>query len=258
MDPAAQRWVYEFGDFRLDTGRRVLSGLSDGGRIPLTPKVFDAALYLVERAGEMIPKTRLLSDLWPGVVVEENSLTQVICDLRRALGELRGENRYVVTVPRRGYQFVAEVSRVTGVTTAAAASTDRTVAVLAFESAGGHGAGDVLTSGIPQAILHRLSETGGLRLVARSVALALGGHAGDARLIGRRLGARYLVAGGVQRLGSRRRITVELIDSADGSQVWSMMFDGAVADAFSVEDDVARRVTHAVRESLLGALGTAD
>ena len=66
MGEAACRWVYEFGEFRLDACRRVLSVAADGARITVAPKVFDAAFYLVQRAGELIPKERMLADLGPG------------------------------------------------------------------------------------------------------------------------------------------------------------------------------------------------
>ena len=102
--------VYEFGDFRLDASRRLL--FAKGAREPcaITPKTFETILYFIEHAGELLHKDRLIADLWPGVVVEENSLTQIIYVLRRILGEGRGENRYIATVPGRGYQFVADVT----------------------------------------------------------------------------------------------------------------------------------------------------
>lgn len=250
MDGAVGRWVYEFGEFRLDAGRRLLSRVADGARIAVSPKVLDACLYLVERAGDLVPKSRLLADLWPGMVVEENSLTQVVCDLRRALGESRGENRYVVTVPRRGYQFVAEVSRVLLVRPSPAVP-DLTVAVLQFEHAGHGDADGLLATGIPDGILHRLAPRHRLRLVSHTSSFAFRGQHGDARVIGRTLGARYLVEGSVQQSGSRVRISAQLIDAADGSHLWSMMFDRAASDVFAVEDDVSLRVARALCDTLL-------
>jgi len=110
-----KRTVYEFGDFLLESGRRRLSlrdsGEAGGGqRLALTPKVFDTLLYLVEHRGETLDKDTLLSAIWPGVIVEENSLTQNISTLRQVLGETRTENRYIATVPRKGYRFVGEVT----------------------------------------------------------------------------------------------------------------------------------------------------
>src|SRR4030095_4951774 len=74
-----------------------------------TPKVFDTLLYLVEHQGVVLDKDELMLAIWPDTVVEENNLNQSISVLRRVLGESRGENRYVATVPGRGYRFVADV-----------------------------------------------------------------------------------------------------------------------------------------------------
>ena len=102
--------IYEFGDFRLDAARRLL--MNDlGDSVPLMPKAFDTLLYLVRHSGKVIEKDELLSEIWADSVVEENNLTQNISILRRLLGEKPGEHRFIVTVPGRGYKFVAAVKR---------------------------------------------------------------------------------------------------------------------------------------------------
>jgi len=106
---AEKRIVYEFGGFALDAGRRVLAR-ETGEPIALTAKVLDTLLYLVEHRGETLDKDTLLRAIWPELVVEENNLTQNISTLRQVLGEARGENRFIATVPRKGYRFVAEVA----------------------------------------------------------------------------------------------------------------------------------------------------
>ena len=100
--------IYEFGGFRLDPSRRLLFGL-DGEAVALKPKAFDALVYLVEHAGEVLDKTAVMTAVWNGVIVEENGLNQLVSTLRRVLGEAPGENRFIVTVPGRGYRFVAAV-----------------------------------------------------------------------------------------------------------------------------------------------------
>lgn len=103
---------YEFGDFALDVAQQRLSRRDTGEPIPLTGKVFETLVYLVERAEQTLDRDLLLGAIWPGVVVEENSLSQNISTLRQALGEVRGENRYILTIPRKGYRFVAKVRQV--------------------------------------------------------------------------------------------------------------------------------------------------
>jgi TolB-like protein/DNA-binding winged helix-turn-helix (wHTH) protein len=105
--------IYEFGDFRLDALRRVLSARADGTPLQVTGKIFDTLLLFVERAGQLLDKRTLMEELWPDVVVEEKNLTQTIHTLRRLLGERPDDHRYIVTVPGRGYRFVAQVTTTT-------------------------------------------------------------------------------------------------------------------------------------------------
>lgn len=102
--------IYEFGEFRLDALRRVLSARADGTPLQVTGKIFDTLLLFVERAGQLLDKRTLMEALWPNVVVEESNLTQTIHTLRRLLGERPDDHRYIVTVPGRGYRFVAQVT----------------------------------------------------------------------------------------------------------------------------------------------------
>ena len=85
---APQPHIFEFDDFRVDPGKRLL--LRNGQPVPLTPKVFDILLYLVENSGRVIEKDDLTGAIWPDTAVEENNLNQNISTLRRVLGENRG------------------------------------------------------------------------------------------------------------------------------------------------------------------------
>src|SRR5262249_8253470 len=95
--------IREFGPFRLDETERLL--LRAGEPVGLTPKVFDTLVALIERNGRLVEKDELMARLWPDTFVDEGALTRNISDLRKALG---GE-RYIETVPKRGYRFLAPV-----------------------------------------------------------------------------------------------------------------------------------------------------
>jgi DNA-binding winged helix-turn-helix (wHTH) protein/Flp pilus assembly protein TadD len=99
--------IYEFGPFRVDAVKRLL--LREDQTVQLTPKCFDILLALVESSGEIIDKDELMKRVWPDSFVEEGNLTYNISILRKALGERAGEHQYIVTVPGRGYRFVASV-----------------------------------------------------------------------------------------------------------------------------------------------------
>ena len=125
---ADKRTVYEFGDFILESGQRRLLRRDSCEPIALTAKAFDTLLHLIEHRGETLDKDTLLGAIWPGVVVEENSLTQNVSTLRQVLGETRAENRYIATVPRKGYRFVGEVTERTAPAAPAATAVTATPA----------------------------------------------------------------------------------------------------------------------------------
>ena len=100
--------TYDFGRFRLKTAERVL--LREGEPVPLTPKVFDILITLVENRGQVVEKDDLMKKVWPTTFVEEGNLTQNVSLLRKALGESAGGTQFIETVPRRGYRFVAQIN----------------------------------------------------------------------------------------------------------------------------------------------------
>ncbi|MEP7038786.1 MAG: winged helix-turn-helix domain-containing protein [Acidobacteriota bacterium] len=99
--------TFYFADFELDGAKRLL--LKQGKSVPLNSKTFDLLLVLVENHGQILSKDELLEKVWVGQFVEENNLTVHVSALRKALGERKNENRFLATVPGKGYKFVAEV-----------------------------------------------------------------------------------------------------------------------------------------------------
>jgi DNA-binding winged helix-turn-helix (wHTH) protein len=102
--------LYEFGRFRLDGSECLL--LRDGEVVSLTPKAFDLLRVMVERPGQLLTKEELLQAVWKDAFVEENNLADNISKLRKALGDGDNGNRYIETVPKRGYRFAACVREV--------------------------------------------------------------------------------------------------------------------------------------------------
>jgi TolB-like protein/DNA-binding winged helix-turn-helix (wHTH) protein len=110
--------ILVFAGFSVDPRLRRLLG-PDGVPIPLGARAFDTLLYLVEHPNQLVDKHTLMQAIWPSAVVEENNLNQNISTIRRALGEVPGDCRFIVTVPGRGFRFVPTVRRVESSTTAA-------------------------------------------------------------------------------------------------------------------------------------------
>ncbi len=98
-----------FGDFVLERSQQRVTH-RDGTPLNLAPRHFSALVLFAERAGDLLDKDTLMLALWPGLVVEENNLSQVVSALRRALGDDTQGSRYIQTVPRRGFRFVAAVT----------------------------------------------------------------------------------------------------------------------------------------------------
>src|SRR5450631_5691 len=149
----SQAHIYEFGEFQVDAGRRLLLG-RDGRVLTLTPKVFDTLIYMVEHTEAVLDKNTLMKAIWPDTVVEENNLNQNISILRRVLGENRAANSYIVTVPGRGYRFVAPVTKRALPATAASI---RTIAVLPFQPLVSEDRDSSLEMGMADTLIARLS-----------------------------------------------------------------------------------------------------
>src|ERR1044072_7830095 len=101
---------YEFGPYHLDPTQRILTRNGEG--IPLTPKATGILMVLVKHAGQLVEKDELLKEVWPDTFVEEANLSQNIFTLRRALGDDRTGPKYIETVAKRGYRFLAVVRTV--------------------------------------------------------------------------------------------------------------------------------------------------
>src|SRR5262245_53937460 len=106
----SNKLFYEFGPFRLDAGERQL--WRDGAEVQLTPKAFGVLLLLVKQNGHALSKEDFMREVWPDTIVEEKNLTDNISILRQVLGDNPQEPRFIKTVPRHGYRFVADVREV--------------------------------------------------------------------------------------------------------------------------------------------------
>jgi DNA-binding winged helix-turn-helix (wHTH) protein/Tol biopolymer transport system component len=109
MDAKDTRY-YEFGDFRLDTRRRIL--LKDGEPVNLSGRIYDLLLIMVQNEGRILEHDELLDKVWEGMFVEQSNLKKSVSALRQVLGEQPNESLYVKTIPRRGYSFVSPVRAV--------------------------------------------------------------------------------------------------------------------------------------------------
>lgn len=255
---------------------------ADGTPLELSPRLFDALQLFVQRAGELLDKDFLIAALWPGLVVEENNLSQVIHALRRALGDDGAS--FIQTVPRRGFRFVAPVTAVapavglprgvaapalapapaprrrwllaSGLALGAAAGIAWVVgrSSVAARHAGGMtvavlpfkplaGAEDELLGvGMAESLIARLSFVPGLVVLSAGSVLRFRGPQSDPLRAARELEADWVVDGSLLRDAGRLRATARLLRVRDGTSVWSGSFDQKITDLFELQDQLAGRL----------------
>jgi TolB-like protein/DNA-binding winged helix-turn-helix (wHTH) protein/tetratricopeptide (TPR) repeat protein len=132
---------------------------------------------------------------------------------------------------------------------------DHTVAVLPFENLSPESNNEFLALGIAETVLHQLASLQDLTVIARTSSFVFRNRNEDAREIGRKLNARFLVEGSVQRAGERLRVTAELIDATSGARRWSLSFDRQLVDIFALQDEISTKVADALSVSLQGDYG---
>jgi TolB-like protein len=259
-----------FGDCTLDPTRREL--WRGGEAIHVEPQVFDLLLHLVRNRDQVISKDEMLAAVWGGRIVSESTLSNRINAARRAIGDSGEQQGLIRTVPRRGLRFVADVREEANQTQSepSAASISQgqqaepteeiarhsardgvgplefrgkpTVAVLPFDNMSGDPEQDYFSDGISEDIITLLSKHRSLLVIARNSAFAFKGRGSDVRLVGRELGADYVVEGGVRKLGQQLRITVHLIETQGGRLVWAEQYDRTLEQMLQVQDQITTTI----------------
>ena len=271
MDADAALPVCRFEGFTLGLARGLLLA-ADGAEIARRPKALALLRYLVEHPGRLIDRDELMQAVWPGVFVTDDSVTQCVKEVRRALDD--AEQRLLRTLPRRGYMWAAEVSRAAG---AAAATAPAPVPALPAAPAGGDAMGalppqppanrpmmvvlpfanmtgypeqEYFADGITEDVTTALSHLRWFSVISRNSAFTYKGRAVDVRQVGRELGVGYVLEGSVRKAGGRVRIGAQLCEVETGRQVWAERFDGDLADIFELQDRVTEAVAGAIEPSL--------
>ena len=310
--------VYELSDLVIDVARQRVTRAA--AEIALPKLSFDLLLVLIRAAPAVVSNDDLMAQVWPGLVISPETVSQRVKLLRDALGDDPRAPRYIAGLRGRGYRLIPEVRSIAenssytppqpgpaqsstespplrpievemtsqprarartrvilGVVAAlalmgiatyavfalrpppAAPKTDsvnvvglppRTVAVLPFENLSSDPANKYLALGMAEMVLNRLASVSGLVVIARASSFKAAEGSVDARETGKVLNARYLVEGSVQREGEKLRVTARLIDAQSGAQLQALHFDRALADVFSIQDEIAEKVAAALEASL--------
>ena len=233
-----------FGRFRFDLARRELS--RDGIPVRLGSRALDVLAVLAAARGDVVTKDELLARVWPGQVVEENNLQVQASALRKALDEGKSGQSYLVTVPGRGYRLIG----IAGGSHGPALPDKPSIAVLPFQNMSDDPQQEYFADGIVEDIITALCHMRWLFVIARDFELRYKGRTADVKQVGRELGVRYVVEGGVRKAAHRVRITAQLIDASTGAHLWADHFDGDLKDIFDLQDQVTASVVGAIAPKL--------
>jgi DNA-binding winged helix-turn-helix (wHTH) protein/Tfp pilus assembly protein PilF len=238
--------IYEFAEFRIESGKRLL--FRSGNPVPLSSKAFDALSLLVSRHGQVLKKEDLMAVIWPDTVVEENNLNQIISTLRRTLGESRGENRFIATVPGKGYRFTAQVHP-----GKMAAPEDNLahirIGVLPFENLGAGPEREYLSDGLTEETIAMIGQIDPdhFSVIGRTSVMSYKKTTKTLTDIGRELDASYLIEGSLRAEGERLRITCKLIRVGDQLQIWSESYDRESGSLLGFQRELALAIAEQVR-----------
>lgn len=238
--------MYAFGDFLLNVEERIL--LCNGELIPLTPKMLETLLVLVQNRGHIMAKDEIMKKVWPDVIVEEANLAVNISRLRRVLDKFESKDSYIETIPRRGYCFVAEVTEVKS--EIGPHGPIDSIAILPFYNADDDPEAEYFSDGMTESLINRLSLLPQLRVMAHSTILRFKAQSLDPQEVGQTLGVRAVVTGRVSHRGGAIFVDAELVDVMDGSLLWGDRYSTESTEIYSVQEDIASEISENLRLKL--------
>ena len=283
----AQNGVFRFGSFEADLGASELR--RNGIRLKLQSQPFRVLALLLQRPGQVLTREELQQELWPsGTFVDyEQGLATAVNKARDALGDSSANPRFIETVPRCGYRFIAPVTTVLResprptlparspggnrririyVMAAVAALASlvlagwlllkpyprhiESLAVLPLENLSGDPAQEYFADGMTDELIADLGRVSRMRVISSSSAARYKGTRKAVSEIARELGVDAVIEGTVLRSGKRVRITARLIDADKERNLWARSFERDQGDVLALEDDVARAIAGEVRAKL--------
>ena len=246
MSSSAQTF-YQFGPFHVEVERYLL--LRGEESIPISPKVFETLLYLVQHSSQVCRKDEIINAVWPDTIVEENNLAQNVFLLRKALGEDKTDHRYIVTIPGVGYRFVAplgEPSPTQAIAELMAGRSVGSIAVLPFRNIVEEEGEAFLGPGLADALITRLSSIRSLKVRPTTAVLKYGASQHDPLLIGQELNVDALLTGIYQHEGDKIRVSVQLVGVTDGVTLWAAKFDEQFTNIFAIQDSISAQVVNSL------------
>lgn len=238
---STSRTAVRFGEFELDQDAGELR--HDGARVRLQEQPLQILRILLEQPGRVVPREELQKRIWPSdtFVDFDHGINNAIKRLREALGDTAETPRYVETLPRRGYRFLNKV---------AAPDPELSIAVLPFLSLSSDPDNEIFADGMCEEIISSLAQIKNLRVIARTSSFSFKGKHVDLRSIGEQLHVRTVLEGSVRKSGNRLRITVQLVNAADGYHLWSETYDREMKHVFAIQEEIANAIAQRLELTL--------
>lgn len=294
IDPKSAETI-TFGGFVFLTKSNELRTV-EGKAVDLRSQSAEVLSVLAARPGEIVSKDALMQAVWPDTFVTDDSLTQCIADIRRALGD----DRHVIveTLPKRGYRLNADPSDAAGSTTIAGVEPSQVrsprrsfilgalvlvaaaigayygvetwraapvrssdmprIAVLAFDDFSAGADKGYLSDAVAEGIITELARSKTYTVIARNSSFRYRDQPVDVRQIGDELGVDYLLEGSQQKIGDRLKVTAQLLNAHDGSHVWANTYNREIGDLFVVQEEIIRTLADRVGRRIQRPLPRSD
>jgi len=239
------------GDFELDLSAGQLQG--PGTNVFLAEQPFRILGLLLKRAGEIVTRSEIERELWPGgtIVEFEHSINVAVQRLRAALGESATRHKYVETVRGRGYRLAA-ATLPAGAEGAVLAAGDpiESMVVLPFARESNHAAMIFFSDRITETITNNLTQLRQLRVISRTTAFRYKRRSINISSVGRELSVQGIITGRVALLKGRVVVGAELIDARSDSQLWGARFRRNASNLCVVQREIAREICNGIRDQL--------
>jgi TolB-like protein/Flp pilus assembly protein TadD len=245
--------AYVFGDVCVE--RHNFRVRKNGQPRTIEPRAFEVLIYLIEHRERVVEKEELFEQVWKQTFVTDSALAQEIKNIRHALVDDAAAPRYIETVRKHGYRFVAEVEEVAPARAGPSKQIEELVqpaaiAVLPFINMSGDPDNEYFCDGLSEELINRLTKLKGLRVVAQTSSFSFKGKETDVREIGQKLNAGFILEGSVRRAGDRLRVSLQLINAAGGYHAWSESYDYQWGDLFAIQDEISLAVVDKLKIKL--------
>jgi TolB-like protein/Flp pilus assembly protein TadD len=253
MQPAAQsQGTIRFGVFEVDVKSGELR--KQGFKTRLPPQSFQILLLLLKHPGEVVTRRELRQKLWPAdIFVDfEMGLSSAIKKLRDALEDSARSPRFVETLPRRGYRFIAPIGAPTRRESedGTVAAAIKSIAVLPLENLSGDPSQDYFVDGMTEALITELAQIGGLRVISRTSVMRYKDAKKPLATIAHDLNVEAVVEGAVVRSGRRVRISAQLVHAPTDRHLWARSYQRDMGDILALQEEVARAIAEEIQVNL--------